>query len=407
MAITAFIGLNGSGKSDSAVKHVIVPALKAGRHVVTNIPLVNDAIRPLAAAVDSLVIPFESDKVDPTWFASVGKQYPGAVFVVDECGRYWPAGKTQDEFPGEQMEFFSMHRHRVSADGHATQIYLVCPDLDTVAKCIRTLVESTYITVNMAALGMRGRYRVEIYRGAQALAKPQKTALINQESPQRYDPAVWAMYRSATFSETGEVGDERRVDNRAVLWKRPMFRLVLPVMAVVGVIACYKVYKFFTGSSPEPKKVSAAPIVVPAQVQLPLAQGRSVPASSSWRLLGTVSDRTGRTMAAVTRDGRIRYLDIGDCSLLAIDPSCKVDGEVATFWSGALPVNNQSRAAPVVEPAATIPAPRLPSSANPSLVTVGGEGSYGGITQADSYGGVTQGGGVAVIKVQRDPELRH
>jgi len=38
MAIDAYTGMPGHGKSYGVVEHVIIPSLKQGRHVVTNTP---------------------------------------------------------------------------------------------------------------------------------------------------------------------------------------------------------------------------------------------------------------------------------------------------------------------------------------------------------------------------------
>lgn len=39
MSLNGYFGKPGSGKSYSVVEYVVLPALKKGRHVVTNIPL--------------------------------------------------------------------------------------------------------------------------------------------------------------------------------------------------------------------------------------------------------------------------------------------------------------------------------------------------------------------------------
>ncbi|MFU1923019.1 zonular occludens toxin domain-containing protein, partial [Klebsiella pneumoniae] len=44
MAIDAYVGKPGHGKSYGVVEHVIIPSLKQDRHVVTNIPLEVDML---------------------------------------------------------------------------------------------------------------------------------------------------------------------------------------------------------------------------------------------------------------------------------------------------------------------------------------------------------------------------
>ena len=44
MSIVGYSGLPGSGKSYGVVENVVIPALEAGRHIITNIP--NITINP-------------------------------------------------------------------------------------------------------------------------------------------------------------------------------------------------------------------------------------------------------------------------------------------------------------------------------------------------------------------------
>ncbi len=45
MPVVSYVGLPGSGKSHSVVQHVVLPALRKGRVVVTNIPMQTDLVR--------------------------------------------------------------------------------------------------------------------------------------------------------------------------------------------------------------------------------------------------------------------------------------------------------------------------------------------------------------------------
>ncbi|QIB64057.1 zonular occludens toxin domain-containing protein [Kineobactrum salinum] len=89
MAITAYSGLPGSGKSYSVVEHVILPALRAGNIVWTNIPMDPDL---MDSEFGGLLKQFKISEIEENqnWFQETFT--PGATIVIDEAWRLWPAG---------------------------------------------------------------------------------------------------------------------------------------------------------------------------------------------------------------------------------------------------------------------------------------------------------------------------
>lgn len=126
MAITLIKGRPGSGKSYECVVHHILPNLKQGRKVVTNVPLnIDQFVLVLGEQVRDLieVYPFDFDsnehflgnpedyKSYQDWRNTEGQ---GCLFVLDECHLLFPLqgrGKGHDELASEQIKFFSGHRH--------------------------------------------------------------------------------------------------------------------------------------------------------------------------------------------------------------------------------------------------------------------------------------------------------
>ncbi|NKF24812.1 zonular occludens toxin domain-containing protein, partial [Solimonas marina] len=105
MSIVAYTGLPGHGKSYGVVEHVVIPALKAGRVVVTNMPLEREALLKWYGAGDIVFIPRDADV---RTIVQLGIERPGVVFAIDECWRYWPAGKLPNQIPEDEKEFFAM-----------------------------------------------------------------------------------------------------------------------------------------------------------------------------------------------------------------------------------------------------------------------------------------------------------
>lgn len=126
MAITLIKGRPGSGKSYECVVHHILPNLKQGRKVVTNVPLnIDQFALVLGEQVRDLieVYPFDFDSKEhflgnpedyksyQDWRNAEGQ---GCLFVLDECHLLFPLqgrGKGHDELASEQIKFFSGHRH--------------------------------------------------------------------------------------------------------------------------------------------------------------------------------------------------------------------------------------------------------------------------------------------------------
>src|SRR5690606_38998193 len=112
----------------------------------------------------------------------------------------------------EDKALLAEHRHRVDDKGRSMRVVLVTQDLAQLASWARLLVESTY---RMRKLSKK-RFMVDIYRGAVTGPRPPKSALLRQTSGS-FKPEVFSLYKSATRSQTGEVGDETKADGRASL----------------------------------------------------------------------------------------------------------------------------------------------------------------------------------------------
>ena len=158
MSIVAYTGLPGAGKSFGVMRHVILPAVREGRKVYTNIPL-TDLFR---ADFPGAAVEFQTTDIDDEFLDSI---HGGAVVVIDEVASIWPSGKKLSDVPVKQREFFTMHRHRVGDDGQTTQIVIVAQRLNQVSGFIRDLVEETYVITNMGTVGIGSAFRVDIYQG--------------------------------------------------------------------------------------------------------------------------------------------------------------------------------------------------------------------------------------------------
>lgn len=122
--IEAFLGLPGSGKSLHAVGKKIIPALKAKRLVVTNMPLLIFGLRELCDDyIDDFVVVLTEENLGRVPFSEVddfkkydtwrmgGDKGQGPLFVVDECHACFAgcAGLQGNQNP--IVKWFAEHRH--------------------------------------------------------------------------------------------------------------------------------------------------------------------------------------------------------------------------------------------------------------------------------------------------------
>lgn len=233
MSITLYSGLPGSGKSFTVVKDVIIPAIKSGRTVYTNIPLVDDLF---VTEFGSCPVHFDTqDVIDNTsWFLDVLPA--GAVIVLDEAWRLWPSGLKTNAVNPAHKEFLAEHRHRVGEDGKSMEVVLVTQDANQLAAFVRQLIEKTYRAKKLDTVGQSNRFRLDIYEGAVGGANPPLSNRV-REMFGSYDPQVYRFYKSATKSQTGEVGDEAKTDARANVMKGGKIKAIFAAMIFLPIIA--------------------------------------------------------------------------------------------------------------------------------------------------------------------------
>jgi zona occludens toxin len=235
MAISAYVGLQGHGKSHGVVEYVILPALKAKRIVFTNIPMNQDL---LEKDFGITVKQFDIDEIknNESWFQDVF--IAGAIFICDELWRLWPQGMRSTAANPKHLEFIAEHRHMVGADGKSSEIIFATQDLGLVASFARQLIETTYRVEKLVKIGSNKKFRVDIYFGCVTGSAPPKSKLDRQVYG-RYKKDVFKYYISHTKSPDGVVGDETKTDNRSNALGGIMFKIVPVIMIFIAWYAWY------------------------------------------------------------------------------------------------------------------------------------------------------------------------
>jgi len=339
MSILAYTGLPGAGKSYAVVEHQVLPALKAGRRVCTNIPLAWDLVRAEFPTAEVVELPLE--KIQATPEAIWDYVTPGTVLVLDEVWRIFPAGLKSNQVPEPYRKLLAEHRHMVNAAGASCQIVLVTQDLAQIAAFARQLVEQTFRTVKLSSVGIRGGYRLDVFNGPISGPNPPLGGRL-REIYGRYRPDVWRFYQSHTMSESGSSGaDERAVDRRGNMLKSPALLLSLAVI-VAGVLFILPRAKHLLerdgmadlAGGEAPAAVADAPEARKASQLVPMAAAAPVAPATVWVIVGWVQNHEQPELSRVmVSDGeRISIFPLQKAC--AFDPlgklSCVIEGVPVT-----------------------------------------------------------------------------
>ena len=192
MAIKAYTGIMGSGKTYEVVSEVIRIALSQGRRVVSNIAglnyaafvdlLVEDGANPehigelIAVDHEQVKDPFfwRTDKCEAEGTKTVIQ--PGDLVVLDEIWRFWEGFSPKDsdgkKMPDRVKNFFRMHRHMVHpGTGVTCDMAVICQDIMDAHRGLRSVIEETYLMTKLTVIGSSSRYRVDIFQRASVRGK--------------------------------------------------------------------------------------------------------------------------------------------------------------------------------------------------------------------------------------------
>lgn len=345
MSIVAYTGLPGSGKSYGVVANVILPALDNGRTVWTNIPLQHDAINERFPGADVEVFDVQTMMDRPEWVLDTVPE--GAVFVLDEVWRVWPAGIRPADIPQAYKQFLAEHRHRVGDDGYSTEIVIVTQDLAQIATFARDLTEKTFIAKKMDALGSSKRFRVDVYTGMIKGPQGPEARKVNSLHG-KYEQKIYSLYQSHTQSKTGSAGLEAKPDKRATVWRNPFIRYGVPAAIILAVLASYRVVKLFDPDSDSNLAGGSNPTEQSARQPGGATVGRSrgVPAnrrpakptlprvSQTWRLAGVIRSRDYER-AYLVSNTTSRVIGLQNCDQFEDTGEwyCYINGQRVTYWS--------------------------------------------------------------------------
>lgn len=357
MSIVGYSGLPGSGKSYGVVENVVIPALEAGRHIITNIPLKLGRLSDDYPQGKVTMFDNREAEDDPTFF-DLERHPAGVIWIIDEAWRFWKSGMKATNIPQCQKEFFTEHRHNVGPDGRTNEIVLVTQDLAQLCAFVRGLVEETYRAVKLTAIGQKNKYRVDVFMGAATGQKPGKPM---RQLYGSYKPEIYQYYKSHTRNKTDfAAGMEEKADDRANVLKHPLIKYGIPLAVLIMVAGVYKAVAYFSpeehtdtptaeteqttpGTNQQPVTATQSAITAretravraslegraPQQIKHEIEPGW-LPLSNQWRIVGEVNE-----VYWIWGETGTRKIHSRNCArfLKTGEPFCVIQGKLVTYYS--------------------------------------------------------------------------
>ncbi|WP_233118980.1 zonular occludens toxin family protein [Aggregatibacter actinomycetemcomitans] len=241
MAISAYVGIPGSGKSYEVVSSVIVENYLKGRRIVTNIEGITDekvreyCLNKKNAKEDDLgqlIRVSDEDCQRDDFFPYKGSDdnticKPGDLICIDEVWRIFPT----NEIKSNHRSFIAEHRHFTDEEtGVCCDLVVINQSVTGIPRFIKDRIETTFLMSRLVALGLGKRYRVNVYTGV----KCNKQGLVAQYQ-NKYNEDIFNLYKSFD----GVNGKQSVVDDRQNFFKSGTFRLM-----VIFVIVAFS-YSFY------------------------------------------------------------------------------------------------------------------------------------------------------------------
>lgn len=229
MAISAYVGIPGSGKSYEVVLSVILENYLKGRRIVTNIEGISDErIRDYCLnkkgikeeVLGLLIKVSDEDCQRDDFFPYKGSDgnticKAGDLICIDEVWRIFPT----NEIKPNHRSFIAEHRHFTDEEtGVCCDLVVINQSVTGIPRFIKDRIETTFLMSRLVALGLGKRYRVNVYTGV----KVNKQGLVAQYQ-NKFNEDIFKLYKSFD----GVNGKQSVVDDRQNFFKSGTFKFMM------------------------------------------------------------------------------------------------------------------------------------------------------------------------------------
>jgi zona occludens toxin len=315
MPLKAYVGLQRAGKTYEVVVNVILPAMRQGRRVVSNIAGLNEeAFRSILFAegfpeekIGKLIhIDHEIVKGANFWLTDTDNDtgtetviQPGDLVALDEIWRFW---KKRGDIHPRCMNFFRMHGHMTHSEtGLICEVALITQSINDINENIKDVIQETFRMVKNTKLGSDKSYIVHIFQ----LGSIKKADFIRTLPPRFYSSEFFPLYKSHSQHKEGDAAAiEKNPDDRSSILKGGLFKIGIPValiMMIIGVVYLWRVMH----PAPVVDVSIGSPVVSGIPIRPVIAQPEI---NELWRVSGYYMRGGTYTFIIVNASGVHRYL---------------------------------------------------------------------------------------------------
>jgi putative phage-related membrane protein len=260
MAISAYVGIPGSGKSYEVVLSVILENYIKGRRIVTNIEgISDDKVRDYCLTkknakeedLGSLVKVTDEDCQRDDFFPYKGNYgsticKAGDLICIDEVWRIFPTNEIKEN----HRSFIAEHRHFTDEiTGVCCDLVVINQSVSGIPRFIKDRIETTFVMSRLVALGFKKRYRVNVYVGV----KCNKRGLVAQYQ-NKFNDEIFKLYKSFD----GVNGKQTVIDDRQNFFKSGTFRLMMIFIILAFGYSYYSLKDFISPKKQESEQVQEA-----------------------------------------------------------------------------------------------------------------------------------------------------
>lgn len=338
MAILAYVGIPGSGKTYEVVSSVILEHFKRGRRIISNIEGVTEqklvdyclskGIKEETLGCYISVTDEECQQAN--FFPYKGAEetvcQAGDLICLDEVWRIFPNDKIHEN----HRSFLAEHRHFTHAEtGECCDLVVINQSISQLPRFIKDRIETTYQMSKLTALGMRSRYRVDIFTGAK-ITKTNKTLQLQR----KYDKSIFGLYKSYD----GDNGKENVVAGRGNIFKSFTFKAMI-ILIIILSITGYKLFSnfFFKEKESEEQKTTEKLSVndqLPTKVIAPQVLDHPIKLSKKWRIAGELQRNGQSFVVLIDMQGRLRLEPRRVFNFSGRMLEGKIDDEIVNYYSG-------------------------------------------------------------------------
>lgn len=343
MAILAYIGSPGSGKSYEVVKSVILPAILNGRRVVSNVyGLDKDKIyqyllkknrKAEESKLGDLIYVENEQCLESDFLPSMENMesfcQAGDLIVIDEVWRIWGNDK---DIPKNHRSFIAEHRHFSHKEtGVTCDLVVINQDVAQIPRFIKDRIETTYRIQKHFSLGLRSLYRVDVFQGAK-LFKSNRITYYQE----KYDKEIFSLYKSYENDNAKEVV----IDKRQSIFSSPWIKMLIFIVPAIFLYSFYNLYLVFSGGEEQKdgSDIKKQDISINKQNKNDFVvnsyQSIIKPLSIKWRITGELIKNGNTFVILADNQGNLRLEPRSQFQFSGRMLQGEIEGQLVNYYSG-------------------------------------------------------------------------